>query len=189
MLSYYVWALAEKTLSHLPFGKSIYAGVGSLVNKHSKGRSSSFRSSFRLTRKGRTLIPPGGTVLEVGSGWFHHDAFLLYIVGDYKIYLFDVEDKAKLLFKNYLDHLLQNIDLVASELCIDRSNVRSKLEKLLDMDSREDIYAALNASCVPRHVHPNRLGRVVNINEYISCRKFRGCTKVMNNSRFSQVMS
>lgn len=152
MFLYYLWALAEKTLFYLPFGKNIYTGVGVLVCRHSKGRSSSFTSSFKLTRKGKELIPPGGAVLDVGTGWFHHDAFLLYLVGNYKIYLFDVEDKAKLVYiKNYLNHLLENIDLIASELDIDRDIVRSKLEKLLRMDSREDIYAACNfIPCITR---------------------------------------
>jgi len=152
MFLYYLWALAEKTLFYLPFGKNIYTGVGVLVCRHSKGRSSSFTSSFKLTRKGKEIIPPGGAVLDVGTGWFHHDAFLLYLVGNYKIYLFDVEDKAKLVYiKNYLNHLLENIDLIASELDIDRDIVRSKLEKLLHMDSREDIYAACNfIPCITR---------------------------------------
>jgi len=145
MFYYYLWALTEKTLSYLPFGKKIYTGVGYLVNKHVKGRSSSFTSSFRLTRKGKELIPPGGSVLDVGTGWYHHDAFLLYLVGDYKIYLFDVEDKAKIInIKNYLNYLLENMDLIVSELNIESNDVLSKIEKLLHMDSREDIYEACN---------------------------------------------
>lgn len=105
----------------------------------------SFQTSFRLTKKGKEVIPEGGTVLDVGTGWFHHDAFLLYLVGDYKIYLFDVDDKAKLIYiKNYLGHLLKNIDLVSSALEITPDTIRDRLEPLLEMPSREALYQRCN---------------------------------------------
>jgi hypothetical protein len=152
MFLYYFYALAEKTLSYLPFGKNMYTGVGNLVARRAKGRFGAFGTSFKLTRRGKELIPPGGAVLDVGTGWFHHDAFLLYLVGDYRIHLFDVEDKATLFhIKNYLNHLLRNTDLIAKELDIDRDLVRSKLEKLLQMGSRKDVYAACNfVPCITR---------------------------------------
>ena len=51
--------------------------VGFLANARSKGRSMNFGTSFRLARKAKEIVPRGGTVVDVGTGWFHHDAFLL----------------------------------------------------------------------------------------------------------------
>ncbi|MBI3949936.1 MAG: hypothetical protein HY314_05725 [Acidobacteria bacterium] len=145
MIKYYAWALAEKALSYTPFGKQIYSGVGYLMNRRVRGQDPSIFNSLKMTREGRRLIPPGGTILEVGTGWYHHDAFALYLVGDYKIYLFDVEDKAKLVYiKNYVNYLLENAEAVAAALDIDSDAVHAKLEPLLPLNSREEIYAACN---------------------------------------------
>jgi SAM-dependent methyltransferase len=141
MLRYYTWALGEKALGALPFGKSFYGVVGRAANRDSRGRKQSFTSSLRLARKGRELIPPGGTVLDIGTGWFHHDAFLLYLAGDYRIHLFDIEDKARLSYiSNYLENLLANCDRISRELEIDPAATEAKLEHLLALGSRGEIY-------------------------------------------------
>jgi SAM-dependent methyltransferase len=154
MLKYYAWALAEKTLSYTPLGKHIYSGVGYWVNRRTRGRDPSIFNSLKMTREGKTLVPPGGTVLEVGTGWYHHDAFALYLVGDYKTYLFDVEDRAKLVYiKNYLGYLLEQADRVAAALDIDRATVQAKLEPLLRLKSREEIYAACHfVPCITQQI-------------------------------------
>ena len=141
MVLYYTWALTEKLLSSIPFGRKVYETVGSVVNRNRKGKRASFTSSFRLVRKGKEIIPPGGTVMDVGTGWFHHDAFLLWLVGDYTIYLFDVADKAKLVYiKNYLQHLRDNIDLLLKELPLEKEITLAKIDSLLKLQSREEIY-------------------------------------------------
>ena len=83
--------------------------------------------------------------MDVGTGWFHLVAFLLWLVGDYKVYLFDVADKGRLTYiRNYLQHLHDNIDLLVQELDIDRDVSLRKLEELLRMQTREEIYEACN---------------------------------------------
>lgn len=83
--------------------------------------------------------------MEVGTGWFHHDAFLAYLVGDYNIYLFDVENRANLLWvKNYLRHLLSNRELLRSELDLPSRTIEQKLSPLLSCDSLSKIYQKVN---------------------------------------------
>ena len=143
MLRYYTWALGEKALGSLPAGRRMYAAVGRLANRDRRGKTQSFTSSLRLARKAKELTPPGGTVLDIGTGWFHHDAFLLHLAGDYRIHLFDIEDKARIEYiRNYLENLLRNSELVAAKLEIDKSEARSKLERLLALGTREEIYEA-----------------------------------------------
>jgi hypothetical protein len=137
--------VAEKTLSSVPGGKRLYRSVGRVVKRNRQGTGLQFTNSFPLTRKARELVPPGGTVLEVGTGWFHHDAFLLYLVGDYRIFLFDIEDRARLVYiRNYLSNLLGNVGLVSRELGIDEDEARGKLEELLTLPDRAAIYARCN---------------------------------------------
>jgi SAM-dependent methyltransferase len=154
MLRYYAWALGEKTLGSLPFGKDFYGAVGRVANRDRRGKTQSFTSSLRLARKGKDLIPAGGTVLDIGTGWFHHDAFLLHLAGDYRIYLFDIEDKARLTYiANYLENLLRHSELVAAELGIDETEAQSKIQRLLSLKSREEIYEACGfVPCVTRDV-------------------------------------
>lgn len=153
MVKYYLWALGEKTLSFFPHGEKIYHSIGNMVNKNSRGKSDSFVSSFRIIRKGKELIPDGGIVLDVGTGWHHHDAFLLYLVGDYKIYLFDIDDKSNINYiKNYLKLLINYSDLISSELSIDSNVIRKKLTPLLSYNRKEEIYKKCNfISCVTKN--------------------------------------
>lgn len=147
MLVYYAWAASEKALSHLPGGKHIYRGMSKLVNAgdRSKRRLAGTPTSYRLVRKARELTPPGGSILDVGTGWHHHDAFMLYLCGDYKIYLFDIEDKASISYiKTYIQHLLDNVDEVVRELGLEADHVRHKLQPLLALQSRDDVYRACN---------------------------------------------
>ncbi len=150
MLKYYLWAVGEKTLSYVPFGPRVYSGLGYLANRTSKRQLLGCPTSYRLARKAKELAPAGGTILDVGTGWHHHDAFLLYLIGDYKVYLFDVQDKARYMYiRTYLDYLLENLETVAAELSIDTDGAKRKLEELLRLKSREDIYRACNfESCV-----------------------------------------
>lgn len=108
--------------------------------------------SLRLAKKVKELVPEGGKVMDVGTAWFHHDAFLTYLVGDYAVYLFDIEDRAKLRYiKNYLRNLLSNRDLLCSELGISHEQIERKLSPLLALDSRRDIYQKCNfVPCIVR---------------------------------------
>ena len=143
MLRYYAWALGEKALGTLPLGRRFYGTVGRVANRRTRGSKQSFASSLRLARKGKELIPAGGAVLDIGTGWFHHDAFLLHLVGDYRIHLFDIEDKARMEYiANYLENLLRHSEMIARELEIDERRVREELERLLSLGSREEIYEA-----------------------------------------------
>jgi hypothetical protein len=141
---YYLWALSEKTVSYVPFGRKLAIATYDFLSRE-RGKSQSFWSSFRLVRKVKELIPHGGHVMDVGTAWFHHDAFLIYLLGDYTTYLFDIEDRAKLRYiKNYLRYLLSNRDLIRSELGVSHEEMESKLSPLLALDSRKDIYQKCN---------------------------------------------
>ncbi|MDQ2803006.1 MAG: class I SAM-dependent methyltransferase [Pseudomonadota bacterium] len=145
MLKYYFWAVGEKALSYVPFSPHLYYGLGYLVTRKSQRRLQGCANSYRLARKAKELTPPGGTIMDFGTAWHHHDAFLLYLIGDYKVYLFDVEDKAKFMYiKTYIEYLLENLESVCSELSIDQDVARGKLNELLPLKSRRDIYRACN---------------------------------------------
>ena len=99
MLKYYAWAAAEKTLSFVPLGSNVYKAASLVAHAggRSKRRLEGFSTAYRLVRMARQLTPPGGTIMDVGTGWHHRDAVLLSLFDDnYKIYLFDVQDKARL---------------------------------------------------------------------------------------------
>jgi SAM-dependent methyltransferase len=141
MLRYYLWAIAEKTLSYTPRGEAIYYGLGRIINRNSKGAGPQFVTSLPVARKARELLQPDARVLDLGTGWFHHDAFLLYLVGDYEFILFDVMDKARLVYiQNYLRNLSENADYIGLELGLDPSEIRDKLDRLLALPDRESIY-------------------------------------------------
>jgi hypothetical protein len=148
MLKYYMWAAAEKTLSIIPFGGAVYRGASIVANagSRSKRRLTGCYTSYELVRKARELTPQGGTILDVGTGWHHHDSVLLYLCGkDYKIHLFDVEDKARLGYlRTYFEHLLENLDELKCEIGLDEDATRQKLRYLLTLGSRQEIYRACN---------------------------------------------
>jgi hypothetical protein len=95
---YYVWALSEKALGLAPGGKALYQTVGRRVKRKSQGNGGKFMTALPVVTRVRELAPPEAVIMEVGTGWFHKDAFLLYLAGGggYKILLFDIEDKALL---------------------------------------------------------------------------------------------
>jgi SAM-dependent methyltransferase len=181
LVKYYLWGIGEKTLSYVPFGKRFYSTVGSFVKRNKHGTKPSFQSSLRLAQGAKARLRPGATAMEIGTGWFHHDAFLLYLLGDYTVYLFDIEDKARLRYiHNYVRTLLANVDLLAEALDLDRDHMRTKLEPLLGLESREAIYEHCNfvpsitqdvlapwldersidfmvSNCVLNHIPPNVL--------------------------------
>jgi SAM-dependent methyltransferase len=184
MIKYYLWAGAEKALSYAPFGRQVYRGMSRVANagQRSRRRLVGCSTSYELVRTAMAHLPDGGTILDVGTGWHHHDSFLLYLVGDYKIYLFDVEDKARLDYLHtYFEYLLEHLDDVVRELGVDPAAARAKLEHLLTLDSREAIYRACNfelcitdqtdrpflpehsvdfmvSNCVLTHIPPHILG-------------------------------
>jgi hypothetical protein len=145
MLKYYMWAVGEKALSYVPCGRPIYNGLGYLTTRTSKRRLVGCGTSYHLVRRARELTPAGGTILDFGTAWHHHDAFLLYLIGDYKIYLFDIQDRAWLSYiKTYLQYLMEHMESVASELSIDPEGGRRKLDYLLRLKTRGDVYKACN---------------------------------------------
>jgi hypothetical protein len=149
MFRYYAWATGEKALSYVPFGSHLYYGLGYLVTRKSQRRLQGCANSYRLALKAKELTPAGGTIMDFGTAWHHHDAFLLYLLGDYKIYLFDVKDKATSMYiKTYIEYLLQNIESVAAALSIDVELGRHKLSRLLSLRARQDIYEACNFELV-----------------------------------------
>ncbi|HEX2944284.1 MAG TPA: class I SAM-dependent methyltransferase, partial [Rhodopila sp.] len=157
MLKYYAWAAAEKTLSFVPGGATAYKAASLLANSNdrSKRRLVGCSTAYRLVRKARELTPAGGTILDVGTGWHHHDPILLYLFdGNYKFYLFDIEDRARLGYlRTYFRHLLENLDELEMEIGIDRQLARQKLEYLLTLGSRQEIYQACNFElCITRDI-------------------------------------
>jgi Methyltransferase domain len=143
---YYMWAVTEKALCMLPGGKSLYATVGLIANQRTKGSNrGNFPSAIRVANKAIELTPRGGQVVDVGTGWFHCVPFLLYLAGEYTIHLFDVQDKARLAYiHNYVRALLRHLDTTAPMLNIDPRAARAKLEPLLRLESRSEIYQMCN---------------------------------------------
>jgi SAM-dependent methyltransferase len=154
MLKYYLWAASEKALSLMPGGTLVYKGLGRIANGNGRSarRLGSCATSYRLVQMAKRMTPAGGVVLDVGTGWHHHDAFLIYLCGNYKTYLFDIEDKATLEYiQVYLRHLLLKLDEVVAALEVDREQTQQKLQRLLALSSREDIYRACNFTlCITR---------------------------------------
>ena len=145
MLKYYTWALSEKVLSILPLGTKLYYFAGSFLNKNKKGKNASFLSSLILVKKAKDLVPPNGTVLDVGTGWFHHEAFLLWLSGNYKIILFDIRNNSKLIYiKNYIHHIIENLEYLSEQLLFDKAESERKLSEILKMNNKEDIYTYCN---------------------------------------------
>jgi hypothetical protein len=143
LLKYYLWALAEKAVCAIPLGEELAYGTDSVLNRN-RGKSPP-RSSYLLATKVKELVPKSGIIMDVGTGWFHHDAFLLYLLGDYTIYLFDVMNKARLSWiKNYLSYLISNQELISKELAIPRQTIQEKLEPLITLDSCSSIYKKCN---------------------------------------------
>jgi SAM-dependent methyltransferase len=149
MLRYYAWPVAEKAFSYVPFGRPIYNGLGYLRTRTSKRRLSSCGTSYPLIRKTREMARDGATVLDFGTAWHHHDAFLLYLVGEYKIYLFDIQDRAWLSYlKTYIEYLLENLPSVCDNLSIDHGKSARKLQDLLKLRTRDDLYRACNFTSI-----------------------------------------
>jgi hypothetical protein len=181
---YYAWAASEKALSWCPGGHHVYKGLSQIANAggRSRRRLDGTHTSYRLVRKARECTPAGGTILDIGTGWHHHDAFLLYLCGEYKIFLFDVLDKSSVGYiKTYLQHLIDTAEDVARELSIDPATIPMKLRPLLQLAARDEIYDACNftlcitdqthvpflpadsvdfmvSNCVLTHIPPNVLG-------------------------------
>jgi SAM-dependent methyltransferase len=153
MLKYYAWAAAEKSFSYVPFGRPIYNGLGYIRTRTSQRRLEGCANSYELIRKARAMTQDGATILDFGTAWHHHDAFLLYLVGHYKIYLFDVQDRAYLSYiRTYLGYLLENLPLVCEELSIDHDEAERKLRMLLKLRTRSDIYRACNFTSIVTEV-------------------------------------
>jgi hypothetical protein len=147
MLKYYGWAVAEKTLSVVPFGDRVYHAASLVANAgtRSERRLAGCMSAYELVRKAYEMTPRGGTVLDVGTGWHHHDVILLFLLGDYRFHLFDVEDKARLPYlRTYFRYLLRIVDELEREIGVDRKIATEKLSFLLSLPSREAIYRACN---------------------------------------------
>jgi SAM-dependent methyltransferase len=157
MAAYVTWALAEKILATVPGGKSLYHGVGEVVNRGKRGLRGNSPSSLRMINRARAYLPPGGTAIEVGTGWFHREAFLLYLLDrDTTVYLFDIEDKARLgAIHTYLADIVRHAAVVAEHLDLDELKVRARIEPLLKLDSREAIYSACGFKLMI--VSPDRL--------------------------------
>jgi len=56
-------------------------------------------TSYKLISRAREVIPPGGTVLDVGTGWHITTRSCCIYAATTRRFLFDVEDKATI---NYI---------------------------------------------------------------------------------------
>lgn len=145
MIKYYSWAIAQKVLSNTPGGNKIYYGLGSLVQKNKKGRSGPMSSAINLVKNIQNLVDKDAVIMDVGTGWYHHEPFLLYLCGFSKFYLFDVVNKSKLNYiKNYLCGIVDNIDMVSNELQFDKHEAINKIHRLLSCNTKEQIYSICN---------------------------------------------
>lgn len=143
MIKYYSWAIAEKVLSYVPYGDKIYYGLGRKLERNRKGRSGPMQSALNLVQEGLSLIKENDSILDVGTGWYHHEPFLFYLAGNYKIYLFDVMDKAEINYiKNYLIGISERLSEICCFLNIPLDYSRSKLNNILCLDNKTEIYEA-----------------------------------------------
>lgn len=156
MLRLYGWAFGEKALSYLPAGRAIYKSLGYMVHRRNRGWKSGGEAepSFKLAQKAREIFPSGGIAMEVGTGWFNHDAFLLYLVGNYTVYLFDIEDNARIAYiRNYVSNLLAKIDIVCKELGLETETTRWKLNRVLGARNKQEIYKMCNfIPCITKEI-------------------------------------
>jgi hypothetical protein len=154
VLRYYTWALGEKVLGLTPGGEAFYRAVGRLVTKKSQGRGGVFVTALPVAKKVKALAPASATIMDIGTGWFHKDAFLLYLAGrgHHRIVLFDVADKALLHYiKNYLEDLRRHCSFLAHEIGVEASEIRERLDELLALPTREMIYRRCNFElCIVR---------------------------------------
>lgn len=155
MLRYYAWALGERALGLTPGGEAVYRAVGRVVKRQQQGRGGAFLTALPVVKKVKALAPSMATIMDVGTGWFHKDAFLLYLAGGgrHRILLFDIADKALLPYiKNYLEDLRAHSRLLAREIGVDEPEIRERLDELLGMSSRQQIYQRCNFEpCITRH--------------------------------------
>jgi hypothetical protein len=155
VLRYYVWALGEKALGLTPGGEAFYRAVGRVVKQQHQGRGGRFLTALPVVKRVKSLAPATATIVEVGTGWFHKDAFLLYLAGSgrHRILLFDIADKALLPYiKNYLEDLRAHSGLLAREIGVDELEIRERLDELLRMPSRQMIYERCNFEpCITRY--------------------------------------
>ena len=105
MIKYYSWAIAQKMLSYTPGGSKIYYGLGSLLQKNNKGKAGPMSSAINLVRNIQNLVHKDAIIMDVGTGWYHHEPFLLYLCGFSKFYLFDVVNKSKLNYQITNKHI------------------------------------------------------------------------------------
>ena len=149
MVKYYSWAIAQKVLSYVPGGNKIYYGLGALVQKNKKGRAGPMSSAINLVKNIQNLVDKDAVIMDVGTGWYHHEPFLLYLCGFSKFYLFDVVEKSKFIYiKNYLNGIVDNIEMISNELQIDESNAIDKINELLSCNSKKEIYKICNFETV-----------------------------------------
>ena len=127
-----------------PAGRPIYNGLGYLTTRTSKRRLvGKLQHLLPFGSEGWELTPAGGTILDFGTAWHHHDAFLLYLIGDYKIYLFDIQDRAWLSYiKTYLQYLIEHLDFSRLR-ALHRTQRCKKLDYLLN-SRPDDVYKACN---------------------------------------------
>ena len=145
MIKYYSWAIAQKILSNIPYGEKIYYGIGKKLQGNVKGRSGPMQSALNLVKVGLSLIKENDTILDVGTGWYHHEPFLFYLSGNFKVYLFDIMDKAEI---NYIKNYLNGISDRLAEICdffeISFDQARNKLDFLLSLNKKSEIYETCN---------------------------------------------
>ncbi len=157
MLRYYSWAVGEKALGLTPGGEAVYRAVGRFVRKKNQGRGGAFIAALPVVKKVMAVAPVNATIMDVGTGWFHNDAFLLYLAGrgKHRIVLFDVADKALLQYiKNYLEDLRQYSGLLSREIDVDETEIRERLDELLRLPTRSMIYKRCNFElCITRNTN------------------------------------
>src|SRR5688572_28833656 len=108
--AYYAWAIAEKILEVVPGGKDFYHLVGTVTKRGRCGLRGGSPSSLGMIARASAYLPQGGVAVEVGTGWFHREAFLIYLLGRATtVYLFDIENKARLEYvRTYLQDILRH---------------------------------------------------------------------------------
>lgn len=140
MLRYYAWPIAEQALGRIPLGHALYRWLGSI--KHRADHTSVLPSSLRLSERSRTLKPAGGHALDVGTAWYHRDAFLLYLIGGWRVTLFDIADKSTLgSLRAHIRSLAAHAESVGPAVSRSPEEVRDRLNALLSLPTRDAIYA------------------------------------------------
>lgn len=150
MIKYNSAALCLKAFSSCEFTKMIYRKIGNNYFSKKKIQSTIPRHYIeRIMRminlnKKYNLIKDGDSIIELGTGWVHWEAFSLRLFFNIKGTLFDVWDNRQMnVMKNYFNNFKYTIN---NDINIDKTSKNRSLETInviLNANNFDEIYDKL----------------------------------------------